>query len=334
MIVSGASPTRLSTLLPGFAAAVPVAAVGYVAGRAEPVIGGPAAALALGLGVAAVLPPLPELRPGLRFAGRYVLQAAIVLLGATLSLGEVGHVGRGALPVMTVTLLAAFVVAAVFGALLAVSERMRLLVGVGTGICGASAIAAVATVVPVADADVAYAMTTIFVFNIAAVVAFPLLGHGFGLSQRAFGIWAGTAINDTSSVVAAAYGYGSAAGSQAVVIKLVRTLAIVPVVVGLVVSRRGTRPARWRSLVPWFILFFLVACAMRTAGSPPDGSYVADKLPVAATALTTVALASVGLSTRLQDTRALGVRPLVLGAIIWASVSGTSLGMQRLLGQW
>lgn len=316
-----------SYLVPGLAAAGAVAAVAWPLGQIVPLAGAPVLALALGIGVRAVTGAREELRPGLAFCSRYVLQAAIVVLGATLSLGQVGSVGRSTLPVLCGTLLAAFVVAAVAGRLLGVPSRLRTLVGVGTGICGASAIAAVSGVVAATEAEVAYAVSTIFAFNLVAVVLFPPLGHLLGLTQSSFGTWAGTAVNDTSSVVAAAYAYGPVAGSHAVLVKLTRTVAILPVVGALAVRhRRSASGVHWARVVPWFLLWFAAAAALDTAGVVPAAAH--HGLQQLAVVLITVALGAVGLTTSVGTLRRAGARPLLLGTLVWAAVATTSLLLQ------
>jgi len=318
-----------SPLLPGVAAAGAVAALAWPLGRLEPVAGAPVIALALGIAARTSLGERPALRPGLAFCGKYVLQAAIVILGTTLSLGEVGSVGRSTLPVLLGTLAAAFVVAAVAGRLLGVPSRLRTLVGVGTGICGASAIAAVSGIVAATEAEIAYAVTTIFAFNLVAVLLFPPLGHLLGMSQASFGVWAGTAVNDTSSVVAAAYAYGPAAGTHAVLVKLTRTVAILPVAGALALRhRRGGEGVRWTRIVPWFLVWFALAAALDTAGVVPAGMH--GTLQQLAVALITLALAGVGLTTNLSSLRRAGARPLLLGTLVWAAVAVTSLALQAL----
>lgn len=314
-------------LLPGLVAALAVAAAAEPLGSLVPVVGAPVFALALGAGAAAVLAERPALRPGVSFAARVVLQGAIVVLGASLSLTRVAHVGAGSLPVMLGSLAAALAVAAVAGRLLRIDSTLRTLVGVGTGICGASAIAAVSGVVGAAEAEVAYAVSTIFAFNVVAVVLFPILGHALGLSSHTYGLWAGTAVNDTSSVVAAAYAYGHAAGTYAVIVKLTRTTMIVPIVLVLA-ARRVRRSGEHertslRRVVPWFLLWFVLAAAANTAGLV--GPSLAHDASRAGVALITLALAAVGLSTRFDAVRRAGVRPLLLGALVWVAVATSSL---------
>jgi uncharacterized integral membrane protein (TIGR00698 family) len=269
-----------------------------------------------------------RLQPGTGTASKQLLQAAVVLLGTQLSLTQVARTGLSSLPVMLGTLAACLVGALFIGRALGISTDLRTLIGVGTGICGASAIAAVTPVIAAAEADVAYAVSTIFLFNIAAVLTFPLIGHALGLGQASFGLFAGTAVNDMSSVVAAATTYGAVAARHAVVVKLTRTLLIIPVSIGL--AARGGRKASVARLVPWFLVGFLVTSAADTAGLVPARADAA--LSDLSVFLITVALAGIGLSTDLRRLRRAGPRPLLLGACLWILVSVTSLGLQAAFG--
>lgn len=338
--LADAAARRVATLLPGIALSLGIAIVATGLGRVEPIIGAPVFGVVLGMVVAAVLRPGTTLRPGIGFTGKHILQASIVVLGTGLSLLEVVHTGVSSLPVMLGTLALAGIGTVVCGHLLHVDGNLRMLIGVGTGVCGASAIAAVTAVVGAVEVDVAYAISTIFAFNVAAVLLFPALGHLLGLSQHAFGLWAGTAINDTSSVAAAAYTYGSAAGAYGVVIKLTRSLMIVPICLGLAtrqLHRRrhstgaSTAPSvRWWKIVPWFIVYFLLAAAANTMGLVPHGWH--SLLAALATFLITVALAGIGLSARFGTMRTMGLRPLLLGAALWATVAVGSLAIQGATG--
>jgi len=187
---------------------------------------------------------------------------------------------------------------------------------------------AIAGIVEATQAEIAYSISTIFVFNVAAVILFPPLGRLFHMSQHGFGLWAGTAVNDTSSVVAAAYAYGHAAGAQAVVVKLTRTTLIVPIALGLSALRARGRPAR---LVPPFLVLFVLASVLDTAGLV--GADARRVLADVALALITVALAGVGLAADLGGMRRTGPRPLLLGAALWVLVASTSIGLQALTGQ-
>jgi uncharacterized integral membrane protein (TIGR00698 family) len=322
--------------MPGLAVCVAVAVPASVLGGSLPLVGGPVFAIFLGAAAGWLLRKyLPHngferLRPGFAMAGKQVLQASIVVLGTGLSLTQVVRVGGRSLPVMLGTVAVALGGAWLFGQLLRVGGQTGLLIGVGTAVCGASAIAATTAVVAVADDAVAYAIGTIFACNIAAVLLFPVVGHLLGLSQPAFGLFSGTAINDTSSVVAAAYGYGPVAGADAVVVKLTRTLLIVPICVGLRLLRGRTAGAGVVAAFPLFVLGFLAASTVDTLGLVPAAWH--PGLAALGTSLVTVALAGIGASMRLGQLRAAGPRPLLLGVLLWLAVGATSLALQAVTG--
>lgn len=340
------------TRLPGIALVLPIAVVATGIGILAPIIGGPVSGIVLGVAVSAVRRPRPALNPGISWCAKFVLQLAVVLFGAQLSLRQVFEVGLDSLPVMLGTLVVCLALAWWVGRkLLRVHGDLATLIGAGTGVCGASAIAAVTPVIGAVGADVTYAISTIFLFNIAAVVVFPFLGHLLGMGQQAFGLFAGTAVNDTSSVVAAAATYGDAAANHAVVVKLTRTLMIIPITVGLslLVARRtakptgsaddpaeqGAAPARNRGgrlfrLVPWFLIGFLLLAAVNSLGVFPQPVHAA--VPNVAGFLITMALTGIGLTTDLPALRRAGARPLLLGGILWVAVTVTSIGLQAATG--
>jgi uncharacterized integral membrane protein (TIGR00698 family) len=310
-----------------------LAGIAVPLGRLVPVVGGPVFGIVLGVLAGVAVPALrsERCRPGYSFAAKTLLQSSIVVLGTGLSLQQVARVGSSSLPVMLGTLAIALGGAWLFGRLLGVRGDTQTLIGVGTAICGASAIAATAAAINPKRSSVAYALATIFTFNVVAVLTFPALGHLLGLSPGAFGLWAGTAINDTSSVVAAGYAYSQQAGDQALVVKLTRSLTLIPIVLTLVAlkSRRDADPARrlpWRKLVPIFLIGFIAAATLRTAGAVPDTWL--PTLSLLGTFLITSALVAIGLSLRPRELRDTGPRPLLLGAILWVLVAAGSLAIQ------
>lgn len=348
--------------VPGLLVVLALAAAAVPLGRLVPVIGGPVFGIVLGVLAGVLVPALRGSwsRPGYDFASKTLLQLSIVVLGTGLSLQQVLRVGGDSLPVMLGTLAVALGGAWLFGRLLGVRGDTQTLIGVGTAICGASAIAAATAAIGAKRSSVAYALATIFTFNVVAVLAFPPLGHLLGLGPEAFGLWAGTAINDTSSVVAAGYTYSQEAGDQALVVKLTRSLMLVPIVIGLVIlkSRRPEavhsppfhppgelsgavgRAARvkrgrmnrlpWRRMVPLFLVGFVVAAGLRSAGLVPEAWQ--DGLSLGGTFLITCALVAIGLSMRPGELRKAGWRPLALGALLWVSVALSSLGLQLVTG--
>lgn len=317
-------------VLPGLLLCLVVAAIAYELGRVFPIVGGPVFGILLGVAIALIRKPNGMLKAGIKFSSKQLLQLSIVLLGFNLQLQEVVGGGLRSLPVMLGTLVIVLTAAYVLGKALGLDRDLRRLLGVGTAICGGSAIAAVSSVIDVPEADVAYAISTVFLFNVAAVLTFPAIGHLLALSQHAFGLWAGTAINDTSSVVAAGFVYGHDAGSQAVIVKLTRTTLIIPIVLFYAGKRiwhaRASGGAiEWSKIVPWFILWFVAAAVLNTVGAVPASLHAA--FSQAALILIVVALTGVGLSADAKGIRAAGVRPLLLGFALWALIAVSSLAI-------
>ncbi len=234
-------------------------------------------------------------------------------------------------------------------ATLTLDRETGILVTYGTTICGASAIATMSQVIKARATAIAVSVAVIVLYNVLAALAFPALGLSFGFTPETFGLWAGTAVNDTSSVVAAATSFdaqliatgavvgGVAASAYAVVVKLTRTLMLIPLAVfqqwfgnrGLPEGERGT--AVWWRMVPGFLVLFLLAAALRTVGAIPDAA--GPWLKTAAHLGTTIAMTGVGMSSSLRAIRAAGWRPLALGGILWALVALTALGLQAATGQ-
>ena len=338
------SATTVPTLSPSFgerapglllAAGIAVAALGL--GRMAPLIGGPVFGIVLGILVRNLFAPSGRFTPGIQFAGKQVLQWSIIALGFGLSLDQVARTGMESLSVTLVTITVAFLAAWGLGRALKVHDKLKILIGVGTAICGGSAIAAVTPILKPDEHDTAFAISTIFLFNLVAVLLFPLLGHVLHLSDLGFGLWAGTAINDTSSVVAAGYSFSKAAGDYATIVKLTRATLIIPIclVLALAVAWRekkhGAGDFSLKKIFPWFILWFLVASAVRTAGLVPAA--IQPAIHMAAEFLIIVALTAIGLSANLRRMASTGARPILLGLGVWAAVSVSSLLVQFVIGQ-
>jgi uncharacterized integral membrane protein (TIGR00698 family) len=254
----------------------------------------------------------------------------------------VAKTGLESLSVTLVTMTVAFLAAWLLGRWLGVHDKLKILIGVGTAICGGSAIAAVVPIIRPDDHDTAFAISTIFLFNLVAVLLFPLLGHLMHMSDMGFGLWAGTAINDTSSVVAAGYSFSHAAGDYATIVKLTRATLIIPVclVLAFAVAAREKRKLKAEgtvghfslaSIFPWFILWFLVASAARTAGLV--SAAIQPAIHTTAEFLIIVALTAIGLSANLRRMASTGVRPILLGLGVWIAVSVSSLLVQLVIGQ-
>ena len=225
----------VTKLLPGCAIALVLAAIAkglesWEASGGLHLIGASVIALFLGMIVNRFYKPNDTTKPGIRFTSKKILKFAIILLGASLNITTVLTVGKFSLTVMLFTLATCFGLGYFIGKALGLNWKTSSLINAGTGICGGSAIAAIAPVIDATDMDVAYGLSATFLFDMVMVVVFPILGRKLGLSDAAFGLWAGTAVNDTSSVVATGYAFSEAAGDFATMVKLTRTLAIIPTV--------------------------------------------------------------------------------------------------------
>ncbi len=327
----------------GFLLVAALAALSTFLSRLLPhqIIGAGVFALLIGMFLSSRNIDLSPYESAFTFSSKKLLRVAIILMGATLSAVQVIEVGRYSLIVMSFTLFAAFFGGHVLGRLLGMDWRLSSLISTGTGICGGSAIAAVSPVIEADDSDIAYAISATFLFDVLMVVLFPLMGRWFGLSDIGFGLWAGTAVNDTSSVVAAGYAFSDLAGRYATVVKLTRTLTIVPVVIlfsfisARSKGRAGMEATRQKvsvsGIFPFFIIFFLLMVVARALGwiSPE----AADILGSVSKFAMVMALGAIGLKTDLSKLKASGWVPLLHGFLVSTLVVVVSLAAQSLLGQ-
>ena len=326
--------TTLRALAPGLLLCVAVAACAVILGVRWPLVGAPIFAIALGIVFGRILGVAPRISDGVAFASKKLLQAGIVMLGFGLNLALLWHAGVASFAVLVGSLAAGMLGGLILGKLMRIRFNIRLLVAAGTSICGASAIAAIAPIVEADAGDIAFATATIFLYNIVAVFIFPAIGHALHMSQTTFGTWSGTAINDTSSVVAAGYAYGPDAGITATIVKLARALAIVPLAVGvaLFVATRSASAAKrfdFVAVMPWFVALFALAAGVASVGVVPAAWLGA--LAVGGKYLMVVAFAGVGLASNFDRLRSVGAAPLVLGALVWALVAIVSLFVQGVL---
>ena len=331
-------------ILPGMVLAVAVAALAQFLEKLMPVhlIGASVIALFIGMLLNVFLDKTEIFRPGLKFTSKKILKFAIILLGASLSLGTILHVGRLSLVVMLFTLLTCFGGGYLVGKALGLNWRLSSLISAGTGICGGSAIAAVAPVIDAEDRDIAYAMSATFLFDMVMILLFPVMGHLMDLSDLAYGLWTGTAVNDTSSVVAAGYAYTEAAGDFATMVKLTRTLAIIPTVlvfsvIGIRVKRRelAGHPASGKEvsllkIFPWFILGFLALAMVNSFGVIPAAVSAGAK--DLSKFLMVAALGAIGMGTSFRELKKAGAAPMFHGFIISALVVIVAILVEYFMG--
>ena len=337
---------KVKKLLPGCALALVIAVVAKLLEMWESAanlhfIGASVIALFIGMLVNALYKPNAVTQPGIKFTSKKILKFAIILLGASLNIRTVLRVGRFSLTVMVFTLATCFGLGYVIGKALGLNWKTSSLINAGTGICGGSAIAAIAPVIEASDLDIAYGMSATFLFDMIMIIVFPLLGRWMGLSDAAFGLWAGTAVNDTSSVVATGYAFSEAAGDFATMVKLTRTLAIIPTVlvfaaISMHIKKKETAAGgvsvnvRMKSVFPWFILGFLAMSALCSLGLIPAAA--ASALKSVSKFLMVAALAAIGLNTSFKELCKSGAKPMLHGFIISLLVVLVAIAVEFCLG--
>jgi uncharacterized integral membrane protein (TIGR00698 family) len=293
--------------------------------------------LALALGVAFGLLSTHPYAASAREASKLLLQVSVVGLGFAMNLQEVLRAGRSGFLYTLVGIASALLIGTLAGRVLAVPSRAGYLISVGTAICGGSAIAAMGPVVEASDEEMSVSIGTVFLLNAIGLILFPPLGHALGLTEPQFGLWAALAIHDTSSVVGAGAKFGAVALTVATTVKLARALWIVPLTLGTATLRSWRRRGEAAATVstksitwPWFILFFLGAAVLRT--------YVTALSPVypwlsrGGRIGLTVTLFLIGTGMSRASLKAVGLRPLVHGVLLWIVVATGSLVIIR--GGW
>lgn len=338
----------LKKIRPGLLLCLLLAVPSWLLGRAFPVIGGPVFAILIGMVVSQLLRDRTRYQAGIAFTSKKILQYAVILLGFGLNLSEIAKVGARSLPIICTTITMSLVISFLLHKWMKVPGNISVLVGVGSSICGGSAIAATAPVIGADDEEIAQAISVIFLFNILAALFFPALGGVLGMSNEGFGLFAGTAINDTSSVTAAAstwdtlHGTNGAVLEHATIVKLTRTLAIIPITLVLAFwrtwqAKRGGSATSGsfdlRKIFPFFILFFVLASVITTvstmAGVDP-GFFRPFK--TLSKFFIVLAMAAIGINTDIVKLVKSGGKPIFMGACCWAGITCASLAMQHLQG--
>ena len=333
-----------------------IAVPSYYLGKLLPIIGGPVFAIVAGMIITLLIKDKTPFAGGITFTSKKILQYAVILLGFGLDLSVVLKTGAQSLPIILATISTSLIIAFVLCKAMKIPGKISTLVGVGSSICGGSAVAATAPVIDADDEEVAQAISVIFLFNVLAAIIFPHLGTMLGFSQisgEGFGIFAGTAVNDTSSVTACAstwdamYGLGSATLDKAVTVKLTRTLAIIPITLALAFIRTkkaksgdGKSNFSFKSIFPWFILYFVAASVVTTVVDfLPESSFTAfyndtfvGVMKWLAKFFIAMAMCAIGINTNIVKLVKNGGKPIFLGFCCWASVTGMSLLVQTITG--
>lgn len=330
-----------------------IAVPSWFLGKQFPIVGGPVIAVIAGMGITLLIKDKTSLQPGITFSSKKILQWAVILLGFGLNLNVILETGKQSLPIIIATITTSLVIAFVLHKVMRVPGKISTLVGVGSSICGGSAIAATAPVIDADDEEVAQAISVIFFFNVLAAILFPMFGTILGFAQdsgNAFGVFAGTAINDTSSVTAAAstwdsmYMLGSETLDKAVTVKLTRTLAIIPITLVLAFMRSrkekksGTMDGKkvsFKQIFPFFILYFIGASIITTiaVNCGVDAAFF-NPLKDLSKFFIILAMAAIGINTNIVKLIKTGGKPIFMGLCCWIGITAVSLLMQNLLGIW
>lgn len=336
----------------GILVCLAIAIPAWLLGKAFPVVGGAIIAIIAGMIVTMFWKKKGKAEAGIKWTSKIILQTAVVLLGFGMNLGVIFETGRQSLPIIICTITTSLLIAWILQKALKVSANTSILVGVGSSICGGSAIAATAPVIDADDNEVAQSIAVIFFFNVLAAIFFPVLGKAIGFDTMhgdAFGIFAGTAINDTSSVTAAAstwdsmWNLGSETLNKAVTVKLTRTLAIIPItlVLSLIRARKNAKDGKQASkfslkrAFPMFILYFVIAAIITTVcvNMGVDAG-VFQPLKELSKFMIIMAMAAIGLNSNVIQLIKTGGKPIIVGASCWCGITIVSLVMQHVMGIW
>lgn len=333
----------------GFLLCLVIAVPSWLLGKQFPIIGGAVIAIIAGMVITLFIKDKSSFESGVKFTSKKILQWAVILLGFGLNLNVILSTGKQSLPIIVCTIATSLIIAFVLHKVMRIPGKISTLVGVGSSICGGSAIAATAPVIDADDEEVAQAISVIFFFNVLAAIFFPVFGKLIGFdttSGTSFGIFAGTAVNDTSSVTAAAatwdsmWNLGSATLDKAVTVKLTRTLAIIPITLVLAFLRtrkekHSEEKVDFKKIFPFFILYFVAASIITTVavscGANADIFHPVKEL---SKFFIVLAMAAIGINTDIVKLVKTGGKPILMGLCCWIGITGVSLLMQKIMHLW
>ena len=329
-----------------------IAIPSWILGKIFPVIGGAVIAIIAGMVITMFWNDKGKAESGIKWTSKVILQSAVVFLGFGMNLGVILQTGKQSLPIIICTITTSLMIAWIMKKALKVPANTSILVGIGSSICGGSAIAATAPVIAADDDEIAQSIAVIFFFNVLAAIFFPVLGKAIGFDTvhgDAFGIFAGIAINDTSSVTAAAstwdsmWNLGSETLNKAVTVKLTRTLAIIPITLGLslIRAKKGAKEGkkstdfRLKRSFPMFILYFVLAAVITTVclHMGIDGK-VFWPIKELLKFMIIMAMAAIGLNSNVIKLIKTGGKPILIGASCWCGITAVSLIMQHIMKIW
>ena len=323
----------------GLLVCLAIAIPACILGKIFPIIGSAVIAIIAGMVIALFWQPGKTFKPGITFTSKKILQYAVILLGFGLNLNVIFSTGKQSLPIIICTISTSLIIAFALHKAMHIDSNISTLIGVGSSICGGSAIAATAPIIDADDDEVAQAISVIFFFNVLAALLFPMFGHFLGFdttSGEAFGIFAGTAVNDTSSVTATAstwdsmWNLGTQTLDKAVTVKLTRTLAIIPITLVLALFRAKQSGSNSNEGGFSFKKALITTIAI-SLGVP---SSVFAPLKELSKFFITLAMAAIGLGCNVVKLIKNGGKPILLGGCCWIGITCVSLLLQHVLSIW
>ena len=307
-----------------------IAIPSWLLGKAVPVVGGPVFSILIGMIVTLILTDKTVFSPGINFTSKKILQTAVVFLGFGMNLTEILAKGKQSLPIILSTITTSLVIAFIMYKILHINSNSAVLVGVGSSICGGSAIAATAPVIRADDEEIAQSISVIFLFNVIAALVFPSLGAALGLTNEGFGLFAAATAWDGI--------HASNTLEAAAIVKMTRTLAIIPITLVLAIYKsrksKNTEGSSFslKRAFPMFVLFFVLASVVTTIFHLPAG--VTAPLKELSKFLIIMAMSAIGLNTNIVKLVRTGMKPILTGFCCWIGIAFVSLMMQHILGIW
>lgn len=329
-------------MISGIALCLIISLPSYFLGSLLPVVGGPVFAILFGMIISLFYKDKSKTQKGISFTSKKILQYAVILLGFSMNISSILQQGAKSLPIIVVTISTSLILAFVFYKILKIDSQIATLVGIGSSICGGSAIAASSSVINADEEKIATSISVIFLFNVIAALIFPTLGELLNFSNEGFALFCGTAVNDTSSVTSCASTWdllheNALCLENATIVKLTRTLAIIPITLVLSFlqakkSRSQDNKFSLKKVFPFFILWFLVASLITTFVPIPE--VLLKLLKFLSKFFIIMAMGAIGLNTNIIKLVKTGGKPILLGFICWVGIIGVSLLMQNILNMW
>jgi len=328
----------MTKTLPGLGLIAAVVAIAFQINNFQPAISPLALCVAFGFLIANLVSWPSYAEAGTNLASKKLMRIGVALLGAQVSVVSLKAIGvKG---VITVILVVSFTIFGilVLSKLFKMSGELGLLIGVGFGVCGATAVAAIRPQTRATEEETSYAIALISLCGTLSIFVLPFLGHQLGLSDQTFGAWAGAAVHDVGQVIATASVWSDEAVQSAVVIKLSRVCLLAPIVLILSLRHRRYLTSQGQPmgetaqvpLIPFFVIGFIAVAIIQNIFQIPTGLH--DAVVLTSKVMLGAGLVALGSGVRWKSIRAIGPRPMLMGLIAWVIVAGVALVAVRITG--